>query len=368
MNKKVQGSTVFIIFVTFAIVMTLISLYLLSVSSNDNNFFAEYNKSIENELGNQLLIQEKTDEKIKELQNKNFSIENPYILVNPYKISPLSALVFFDTKEPTEVEIYINDIYLTKTELSQKHIIPVYGLYANANNYVLLKTSTTEKIINIKTSTYDNEIKNSLPKLIDSQERIFTLKNNNAKTSMQGFDKDENLMFYLNFGYIDNVKFTNDHFFIKYSPIKNLQSIKVEMDYLGRIYSVSTKSSEFEQGKDYQIVKLYGESVNNYKIEEIVDNEPTSDVKRIKTETINNQLVDAEMYNGKTELYQAGNYLIYNFDNKIDTLLLVKRNSSYTYEYDVKNKNIIKIDLNSEASVFVKINDKYYCLLRTIHS
>ena len=71
--------------------------------------------------------------------DNNYTINNPYIELNPYKISPLSAVVIFNTNSEKEIELYINGKKETKMELSKKHVIPVYGLKEDFDNKIELK-------------------------------------------------------------------------------------------------------------------------------------------------------------------------------------------------------------------------------------
>lgn len=364
-RKNVSITTIFIVFLIFAIVMSFITLYLLS-NKNSNILFSSYNKVLENNLKEQLKKQDKVDEKIEELLNQSFSIEDPYILNDPYGISPLTSLIFFDTEEETTVDVYINDEFLTTVNKSKKHIIPIYGLYSNANNYVLLKTNNKEKLINIKTNVYNDEIEDNNLKFNEKERLMILSEDVDNNTLLRGFDKDNNLMYYLKFGIISNIIYHYDHFYIEYNNSKTLKPLKIEMDYLGRIFSISSNTIEFKNDNKVTTVNMYKDIIDNYKIPEVVDTEVYSKEEMIKTETIENILMDAELYKDEYEIEIENDYLIFNFKENVDKLLLVKKNSNYTYEYDIKDKNILKIDMNTDVSLYIKINDTYYCLLKTI--
>ena len=85
-----------------------------------------------------------------------YSLDNPNVIVNPYGNSPLTALVMFETDNYSEVEITIkgkeniNDVYY-KFDKNKYHMVPIYGLYADYNNTVIIKSEGVEKIININT-------------------------------------------------------------------------------------------------------------------------------------------------------------------------------------------------------------------------
>ena len=88
-----------------------------------------------------------------------YSIDNPNLVVNPYGNSPLTAIVMFDTDGYSEVSITIKgkddsgDINYTFSS-DKHHLIPIYGLYADYDNTVIIRSENKEKVINIKTNHF----------------------------------------------------------------------------------------------------------------------------------------------------------------------------------------------------------------------
>ena len=77
-------------------------------------------------------IQKKVDEEISNYKkDKQYTLEEPKIIKNPYKIAPLTALIIFQTPEEVEIEIKVNDVTMTTMEKSKEHSIPIYGMYAD---------------------------------------------------------------------------------------------------------------------------------------------------------------------------------------------------------------------------------------------
>lgn len=93
---------------------------------------------------------------------------HPLVVVNPYGLSPLSALVAFKTKEPATVTVTIfgkdphTTIVHSFSTRTKKHLLPIYGLYPGDNQLQLTVsgktqtqsyplTITTEKILPLKT-------------------------------------------------------------------------------------------------------------------------------------------------------------------------------------------------------------------------
>ncbi|MDR2590281.1 MAG: aryl-sulfate sulfotransferase N-terminal domain-containing protein [Oscillospiraceae bacterium] len=79
-----------------------------------------------------------------------YSLENPYIKVDPYGTSPLTAIILFDTDEPAKVSIVISGskeettVSFTFNGFNTRHIIPVYGLYAGVRNTIELTAESQD--------------------------------------------------------------------------------------------------------------------------------------------------------------------------------------------------------------------------------
>lgn len=91
--------------------------------------------------------QEATDAVLQAEMESGYSLEQPLVIVNPYELSPLSAVIGFDTETETTVSIVVKgkDSYTDMThsfeESSVRHLIPVYGLYAGTENTVRITVS-----------------------------------------------------------------------------------------------------------------------------------------------------------------------------------------------------------------------------------
>ena len=106
--------------------------------------------------------QEDKDEKIKQLVKDQYSLENPFIEVNPYGNSPLSAIVVFHTDNKEEITFTVKgkdesvDVSMT-LPASKDHVIPVFGLYSGVVNDVELRSSSgITKTISISTDAIDD--------------------------------------------------------------------------------------------------------------------------------------------------------------------------------------------------------------------
>lgn len=167
-----------------------------------------------------------------------YSIDNPNIIVNPYGNSPLTAIVMFETDDYSEVEIVIkskngNSDINYKFGKDKYHIIPIYGLYADYNNTVIVRSEGIENIINIST----DKLPDDFIYLNDVVYSNFMFYNSNYPYAI---DSEGEVRWYLSEHYFGNISFIdNSSIFIgsdKYTEDKNTISF-YKMNLLGKIYN-----------------------------------------------------------------------------------------------------------------------------------
>lgn len=197
-------------------------------------------------VNNQFEINAKLDDICR---SHRYTLDNPYVELNPYKISPLSAIIIFKTKNNEKVKVYINDEYFTVMEASKEHIIPIYGLFEDYENVIKLVTDTKEKIINLKTEKSNieyplevikDETKNT------NNDLYFTVAS--YKTWLTGWDSKGRLRFYLTKDNRMDVEWLdNGHFIIGTTEGQFAENFIgfMEMDYLGKIYNYYTLKNGF---------------------------------------------------------------------------------------------------------------------------
>ncbi|MCI8863699.1 MAG: aryl-sulfate sulfotransferase [Lachnospiraceae bacterium] len=84
------------------------------------------------------------EEMLKKFEEGNYTLENPLVVYNAYLISPLSAVVCFETEEETPVTVTVlgkarqGNISHTFPK-AKKHVLPVVGLYSDYQNKVELR-------------------------------------------------------------------------------------------------------------------------------------------------------------------------------------------------------------------------------------
>ena len=167
-----------------------------------------------------------------------YDIDNPNVIVNPYGNSPLTALVMFTSDNYSEVYItvkgkYDNDINYTFAK-DKYHLIPIYGLYADYDNTVIIRCEGSEKVINIKT--------NSLPEDFTFSENMnyvnYSFYNVNYPYAIDSYG---DVRWYLNKHYYGNVTVIDNSIILigsdSYNEEQDASISFYRMNLLGKIYA-----------------------------------------------------------------------------------------------------------------------------------
>ena len=241
------------------------------------------------------------------INDTNYTFEDPKIIVNPYGISPLTALVIYQTKDlvSTTVEIKGKDELTTYTNTfkpSKIHILPIYGLYADTDNEIIIKENGKTKKINIKTDKLPDDFVK--PTLIEKDEDNLTNDLYFVTPSSTGYtaayDVNGDVRWYLTDNFIwDIQRLNNGHLLLSSNRLINPPYYTVglvEMDLLGKIYYEYTlpggyhhdvfemengnfliASDNFDEGtvEDYivEMDRSTGNIINEYDLKDIIPTE-----------------------------------------------------------------------------------------------
>lgn len=131
------------------IVLVLLTLVLTSCGFSANPAVAYHSTTIE-------------DQADLDFTEYDGTFEDPEVIVNPYGVSPLTALIIFSNEGLNDVELTVtgkDELTTLNTTFAKnsKQYIPVYGLYANSDNEIVLKMGKQTKIINIQTEALPND-------------------------------------------------------------------------------------------------------------------------------------------------------------------------------------------------------------------
>lgn len=374
MKKKsdIRISTIFIVFLIFAVCIIFITLVLNHRIIDTSKYFSKYNTTIKNNLSEQLKYQSEIDKKLKIVSsNGKYSLNKPFLLVNPYKISPLSAIVIFNTIDSESIDLYINEELVASYEESVQHIIPIVGLLSDTNNFVkLVSSSGEETTLEIGTEAYDRNIYDFDVKNVIKSNSLLLLGNlKSNSTSIRGFDRFNNLNYYLDFDYISGISLGDGHLFARYSTLNNgCIPLILEMDYLGRIYSLSankegivTNPNLVLENEEYITMPIDYTNMK-FNLDKVVDEDSYVEYDSIKTESIIEKLDNATTYDKKYKLNTMGEYIYLEMDDEDINLLLVNQYNNYTYSVPIKDNNLIKIKRTNRVSLYIEKDDKYYSL------
>ena len=188
----------------------------------------------------------------KDFTADNANFNEPKIILNPYKNSPLTALVIFKTSEEVapKVEVKSKDdstSIIHTFSASTEHFLPIYGLYADYDNTVIMSyeingqqnTST----LSIKTEPLPENITNT--ELAQSNEELNnSLHFTTIDSTPIAYDNSGNIRWYFTQKTIwNNDRLKNGHFLIGTehdTKAQNTTTGLYEIDLLGKIYKEYT--------------------------------------------------------------------------------------------------------------------------------
>ena len=189
--------------------------------------------------------QEKLENKF--LEKTNYTMEHPNIILDPYDISPLTALVIFETSDLTAPEVTVKgkdeNTTFTKTFTpSKKHILPFYGLYPDTNNEVTIECNGKKNVFYIKTDPLPEDF--ALPtKVVSNKEELgnelyFVTPSSDGYVA--AYDVNGDVRWYLNESFTWDIKrLNNGNILLSSNRLINppyYMTGLMEMDLLGKVY------------------------------------------------------------------------------------------------------------------------------------
>ena len=199
------------------------------------------------------------DEIQAEMENGKHTWEKPMVLTNPYKISPLTAVVVFDTEQSCKVRVTVKgktqDTDISGTlEAAVSHRVPVVGLYGGTENTVVLElldendNVTDSQELKIQTDPLSDYFDDLVQPVQTSEDSAYdlTMVYGQSTTYPYAIDSQGDIRWYIerksgNYGIFD---LSNNRFIFQddtgYTPTqrKPMTTNMYEMDYLGRAYNL----------------------------------------------------------------------------------------------------------------------------------
>lgn len=291
-------------------------------------------------LSDELTDQVNTENEI--FSNKNYTLDNPHIILDPYKVSPLTALVYFETNDLTTVKVTIKgknlDPDITNTfQQARSHSLPIYGLYPDYNNTIIIEASNKRKVINIKTNPLPNDLKDgSVINKIDTDNLYFTTNNSYPCA----YDMNGHIRWYLTKKYNkDMVKLNNGHILLGSEDLiskPNYNRALIEMDLLGKIYM------------EYNIQNGYSNSIY-----EMNNGNLLVGTNNLSSETVKDNIIEINRTTGEIVKTFDLSYIIPNndgkdwldissisYDPKTNSLFVTGRNKNYLINIDYNSKEL----------------------------
>ncbi len=217
------------------------------------------NRQITKNLGVKLITsnstQKLTQKYAKIVKNGDYTLKNPYIKANPYKTSPLTALVYFKTNQKAKVSYTVvgktskTSITNSVKGYNKQHQVPVVGLYADYKNTVKITAKfkngkTTTKTIKIQTGKLPTYLNQSDIKVSKNDKSKMKIGKNNLtlidRTTKQVYavDADGQIRWYSsNWSQHMFEQLKNGHIMVLNKATNSGKyNVLTETDYLGRIY------------------------------------------------------------------------------------------------------------------------------------
>ena len=187
-----------------------------------------------------------------ELVKNKYTLDRAKVYVNPYNANPLSAMIIFYTDKSLEVSVTVkgknNDDFTINYGKSNYHYIPVYGLYSDYENTVIVTLGDkTTKEFKIKIDKVEVPSVTTKSGNVTSPGDLYLLTSPISMNSF-GLDGYGNVRWMLNDTYYHNIKvLDNGHLLIGIDTdsTSGLPTVIREIDYLGRIYNEYTIDSGY---------------------------------------------------------------------------------------------------------------------------
>ena len=181
------------------------------------------------------------------IKDTGYTYQNPKVIVNPYGNSPLTALVIFETNYLTAPSITVvgkdeNTTFKNTFIPNKTHILPIYGLYADTTNKVILEVNNTSVTLEIKTEALPEDM--ILPTSVKANKNelgndlYFVTPSSKGYTT--AYDANGDVRWYLKGNHLwDIQRLQNGHLMLSSSRLINppyYTTGLVEIDLMGKIY------------------------------------------------------------------------------------------------------------------------------------
>ncbi|WP_143462158.1 aryl-sulfate sulfotransferase [Levilactobacillus enshiensis] len=330
-------------------------------------------------------------------QNDSYTLSNPYVKVNPYKSSPLSALVIFKTSEAVKVTYTVvgktDKTSITNTVnggYTKTHQVPVVGLYADYSNQVKITATTkngktTTQTLTLKTSALPKYIKDATITTKNVKKSKMNIGKNKLtivnRTTKQPFaiDADGAVRWYdTNYSQHTIEQWSNGHIMIlsKKNVDSDVYNDLIETDYLGRVYQeygFANKTSSTDGGVEttvihHDLVELPNHNLlatvsdgSKYKEDTLIEvsHKTGKIVKVIDMKKILPKSMWAKYQKGSDGKIDWLHNNAVDYDKNDNFIVLSNRNQDLTLKLDYKTNHIKWLYSGKKKSSWPKAYRKY---------
>lgn len=224
-------------------IIILIILFVLIILNNKST-----NKNLLKDTKSLVTLQSEYE---KDFKTNGYKIENPNIIIDPYKSSPLTALILFETKNDVTPKVTVvgkdNNTTITHTfQNTTKHYLSIYGLYPDYENKVIIeykeKGKQIKKEVTIKTDKLPDDF--PLPTSVNSKKEElgteFYFYTPSSKGYSCAYDMNGDVRWYLtHYAIWDNTRLKNGNMLVSTERLINTPYYMTglyEIDMFGKIY------------------------------------------------------------------------------------------------------------------------------------
>lgn len=227
-----------IVIIVIVIILTLVTLCLLIFNNMSTN--SKEVKVVSSLIEKESKLEDDFPTELKDIDNAD-------VIVNPYEISPLTALIIFKTDEAVSPKVTIEgDDELSTYEYTfdegTEHYLPIYGLYPDRDNTVVVEYGDVSKEFTITTEALPDDF--ILPTSVDANkdelnnDLYFFTPSSGGYTC--AYDVNGDVRWYLTINSIWEVnRLDNGHLMLSTERLVNSPYYMTglyEMDMLGKIY------------------------------------------------------------------------------------------------------------------------------------
>ena len=292
-----------------------------------------------------------------ELEN-GYSWEEPMVIQNPYQVSPLTAVIIFDTKEECAVRFTVKgkteaaDIS-GEVESAVSHRIPVIGLYPAMENTVVLELLdksgkvTDSQEITITTDELPDKLDDAVKPVKTSGESAFelTMVYGQRTTFPFAYDCMGDIRWYMSGEFTSGIYMLSNSRMIvasneAFMPSQDKPQTTnlYEMDYLGRAYTMYYVAG----GNHHEVIEKEPDG-NLLVLTSSLEGHIEDKIQEIDRQTgeVVNELIMEDIFSGKYEDRVDWTHLnTVSYQSETDTIVISPRNLESVVKLNWTTKEI----------------------------